>query len=316
MMRRRHFLHLTAAATAASAAPASALSPRGGTDACLPATPIPSRPSGPVEIVYKAPYGQPNGMALSAKPGELWVINKGTNHKVSLIRVADGSVVREITADIHGPSGVTLDDDGVMWISDTHGVMLVAVDPANGKTIAKYIVPGSCRVYEKQGDPPWRASTMKLAYPDENRDLGDPHKFNENSDTGSGLGPGRLTPDTQYHFSATGPFGIIARGNTLIYATDTSRAIYTIDKKSWKVASVWPTPGNRPHGLAWHDSSRQSFWNVDVNLNMFFRFNAATGQVTDSIALPDGAPLAHGCQIVDGHMYFCDDNGWIARFRM
>jgi DNA-binding beta-propeller fold protein YncE len=312
MMKRRNFLQLTVAAGTTST---PVLAQHGGSDSCLPAT-IPSRPSNPVEILYKAPYGQPNGLAVTRNPGEMWVLNKGINHKVSLIRIRDGSVIREITADISGPSGLVVDDDEVMWISNTHGVMLVAVNPADGKTIAKYIVPGSCRVYEKKGDPPWRASTMMLAYPDENRDLGDPHKHNEGNDTGSGLGPGRLRLDTAYEFSATGPFGIIARGNTLFYATDTSRAIYAIDKKSWQVESVWPVPGNRPHGLAWQDARKESFWNVDVNLNVFFHFDATTGKVSEAIALPEGAPLAHGCQIVDGYMYFCDDFGWICRFKM
>ena len=126
---------------------------------------VPTRNSGPVEVVYKAPHGQPNGLAQGPNPGELWVQDRGTGRQVTLIHAADGSIIREITADAIGPSGITMDDEGVMWTSDTHGVMLVSFDASDGHTIAKYFVPGACRMFEKAGDAPRRVSKLKPAYP-------------------------------------------------------------------------------------------------------------------------------------------------------
>src|ERR1700727_672436 len=133
-VRRRDVLGITGGFLASSTA-AMAQGPGGA--ACSRAD-MPTRKSGPVEVVYKAPHGQPNGLAQGLNPGELWVQDRGTGRQVTLIRAADGSTIREITADAIGPSGITMDDDGVMWTSDTHGVMLVSFDASDGHTIAKY----------------------------------------------------------------------------------------------------------------------------------------------------------------------------------
>jgi len=306
-MLRREFLG-AAALTMAGAAetPSMAQSVKG----------VPSRESGPVEVVYKAPHGQPNGLAAGPNPGELWVQDRGIGRQVSLIRADDGSLIREITADAIGPSGVTMDDDGVMWTSDTHGVMLVAFDAGDGHTLGKYFAPGSCRVFEKVGDPAHRTSTLSVAHPSESRAFGDDIKHNEGNDTGSGLGPGRVAPDTAHFWSGTGPAGIISSGDLLIYSCLPARAIYTIHKKSWQVQSIWPTPGNRALGLCWANRERNSFWCAEANFNTLFRFDALSGAILESIKLPDGGPVLHGCQIVGGHMYFTDDMGWMCRFRM
>jgi streptogramin lyase len=277
---------------------------------------VPARNAGPVEVVCKAPHGQPNGLAQGPNPGELWVQDRGIGRYVTLIHASDGSVIREITADAIGPSGVTMDDDGVMWTSDTHGVMLVSFDAQDGHTIAKYFVPGACRMYERSGDAPRRVSKLKLAYPDERRQMGDNLPHNEGNDTGSGLGPGRVPPDTSHFWSATGPAGIIAKGNLLIYSCLPARAIFTIDKRDWTVQDVWPTPGARALGLCWADGARSSFWCAEANLNALYRFEIGSGAIVERIQLPEDSPVLHGCQIVGNHMYFTDDMGWICRFQM
>jgi len=313
---RRGVLHAAATAPAlAMLGAGQAAAQRGGANSCLPQA-IRSRPSGPVEVAYKAPHGQPNGLALGPAPGQLWVQDRGIGRQITLINAADGSIIREILADAIGPSGITVDDDGVMWTSDTHGVMLVALDPQTGQTIAKYFVPGACRMYVKKGDPPFRASPLKLAYPDEKRAMGDDLKYNEGNNTGSGLGPGRVAPDTTHFWSATGSAGIIAKGDLLIYSCLPARAIFTINKKSWEVQDVWPTPGNRPLGLCWASRDRTGFWSADANLQTLFHYELASGTITGSIKLPEEAPVLHGCQIVGDHMYFTDDKGWICRFRL
>ena len=312
-MGRRGFFRFAATVVPAAAfGEEKAFTQRGGANACIPVH-IPSRPSGVVEVVYKAPHGQPNELARGPNPGELWVQDRGIGRQVTLIRAVDGSVIREITVDAIGPSGVTMDDDGVMWTADTHGVMLVAFDASTGATIAKYFVPGSCRVYEKQDDLPRRVSKLKLAYPDEKRAMGDNLKNNEGNDTGSGLGPGRVAPDTSHFWSGTGPAGLIAKGDLLIYSCLPARSIFTIRKKTWQ---VWPTPGNRALGLCWADTKRTSFWCAEANLNTIYRYDAVTGEIRESIVLPEDAPVLHGCQIVNGYMYYTDDMGWICRFKL
>lgn len=288
---------------------------RGGANACLPGY-IPSRPSGPIEVVYKAPHGMPNGLAQGPNPSELWVQDRGVGRQVTLIKAADGSVIREITADALGPSGLTMDDSGVMWTADTHGVMLVAFDATDGHTLGKYFVPGSCRVYDKDGDAPHRASTLRIAYPDLPRTFGDSLPHNEGTDTGTGLGPGRVAPDTAHFWSGTGPAGVISKGDLLIYSCLPARAIFTVHIKSWHVQDVWPTPGSRALGLCWADTARTSFWCAEANLNTLYRYDATTGLISESIVLPDGGAVLHGCQIVGDHMYFTDDQGWICRFRL
>jgi hypothetical protein len=310
-MLRREFLGAAAFTMTGSAAGAAETR-----DIAQISNGVPTRQAGPVEVVYKTPHGQPNGLASGPNPGELWVQDRGTGRQVSLIRADDGSLIREITADAIGPSGLTMDDDGMMWASDTHGVMLVAFDAADGHTLAKYFVPGSCRVFEKVGDPGHRASTLGVAYPSESRAFGDNIKNNEGNDTGSGLGPGRVAPETTHFWSGTGPAGVISSGDLLIYSCLPARAIYAIHKKSWQVQSIWPTPGNRTLGLCWANRERSSFWCAEANLNMLFRFDALSGSILESIRLPDGGPVLHGCQIVGTHMYFTDDMGWMCRFRM
>jgi hypothetical protein len=315
-IKRRNFLATLATALPASLGGGAALAQRGGTNACLPAHAVPSRRSGPVEVVYMTPHGYPNGLALGPRPGQLWVQDRGIGRQVTLISAADGSVIREITADAIGPSGLTMDDDGVMWTSDTHGVMMTAFDAADGHTLGKYFVPGACRVYEKQGDLPRRVSTLKPAYPDQSRAMGDALRNNEGNDAGTGLGPGRIPPDTTHFWSATGPAGVISKGDLLIYSCLPARAIFSINKKTWQVQDVWPTPGNRALGLCWADKERTSFWCAEANLNTLYHYDLVTGAIRESIVLPDDAPVLHGCQIVDGHMYYTEDLGWMCRFRM
>ena len=307
---RRGFLGM-AGVTLADIGPA--LAQRAGPNACL-SQGIPSRMSGPVEVVYKAPHGQPNGLAQGPNPGELWVQDRGVGRQVTLIQAKDGNVIREITADAIGPSGLTMDDDCIMWTADTHGVMLVSFDANDGHTIAKYFVPGACRMFEKAGDAPHRTSNLKPAYPDQSRAMGDNLPHNEGNDTGANLGPGKVPPSTTHFWSATGPAGVLSKGNLLFYSSLPARSIFTIDKRSWVVQDIWPTPGARALGLCWADLRRTSFWCAEANLNAVYRLDATTGTITESIRLPGDAPVLHGIQIVGDYMYFTDDMGWICRF--
>ena len=73
-MKRRDFL-AAAAVSPAAALPALA---QPAHPACLPGyASIKTRPAGKIEVVYKTRHGQPNGLALSDKPGQMWVLDQG-----------------------------------------------------------------------------------------------------------------------------------------------------------------------------------------------------------------------------------------------
>ena len=76
---------------------------------------------------------------------------------MSLVNWADGKVIREFKPDIQAASGVTVDDNNVMWVSSTYSCMHVACSPQDGKTIAKYWTPGA-GPYLSDG---WRSACIK-----------------------------------------------------------------------------------------------------------------------------------------------------------
>jgi len=253
-------------------------------------------------------------LALSKNPGEMWQIDQSANW-VTLFRIEDGSVIREFQADVAAASGLVIDDDNMMWIGSTHNCLIVKVDPANGKTIAKYFTPGSGHKYTKRGDPPGRTSKLPIAHPEQKS-----IKVPDESDTF--VAPGQVPLDTEvYNRGATGALGMIAKDNLLIYSCTTIRSLTVIDKNTWEVQSTWPTPGNRPHGNTWEDASKNFLWHVDSNLNAFYRFNATTGQIVEKVAIQDDPhTVCHGIKLVTegpgaGYMYFCDDTGWICRIK-
>lgn len=299
---------------------------RGGDNACLPDwKTLPTRVAPTTEILYKTPHGQPNGLALTANPNEIWVLDQGGGHWISLISIKDGSLIREIQADVVGPSGIVVDGD-TMWITSTHNSIIVRCDIHTGKTIAKYVTPGAGRIFIKYGDPPGRRTKLPLAYPNRPRGLGTEVESNvklRNNvglNTGSGLGPGRLPLDAENGLSGTGAHGILLREPFLIYACPPSRAMFKIHKIDWVVYDMWPTPGNRPHGTTWNDESMTSFWNVDSNLNAYYHFNE-NGRIIEKVEVRSPPhTVCHGAKLITrgygaGYMYFVDDVGWMCRIK-
>jgi hypothetical protein len=324
MIQRRKFLSLAAMAVPAAAAVSlsnAALAQRAGSNSCLPdPNKLKTRTAAKTEVLYKTTHGKPNGLTTTTTPGELWVIDQGTERWVTLTHIADGSVIREFQTDVVGPSGVVVDDDNVMWLTSTHNSLIVSIDPANGKTIAKYVTPGAGRIYKKAGDPPNRVSKLPVAYPDLSRAVGggarQARAGGMGGPRGNGLPPGQVPLETDEGAGGTGAHGILSKGDHLIYACPPTRAIYVIDKKTWEVQDVWPTPGNRPHGMTWADASKTSFWNVDSNTNTFYHYDATSGAIKEAVLVQDDPyTVCHGAKLVDGYMYFCDDVGWICRIK-
>jgi hypothetical protein len=354
MLQRRNFLSLAAAAVpAAVVAPNVAFSQdeappaggrgggrgpnpdasltyqRSGDDACLPDwKKIPTRMAAKTEVLYKTTHGKPNGLALTDNPNELWVLDQGTDHWVTLTNVADGSVIREFQADVVGPSGLVIDSDNVMWITSTHNSLIVAVDAATGKTIGKYVTPGAGRIYSKKGDPAARSSKLPNAYPAASRAVGGGETQARAGGRGGGRGgrgpalpPGQLAMDVEEGAGGTGAHGIVTKGDFLYYVCPPSRFMVVIDKKTWEVQHTWPTPGNRPHGTSWGDANKEYIWNVDSNENAFYKYNATTGVISEKVAVQeDPHTVCHGAKLFlegpqKGYMYFCDDTGWMCRIK-
>jgi hypothetical protein len=313
MLKRRHFLSLAAAAPAVAATlPSQAQIAR---PACLPAwSSLKTRPANKIEVLYKTTHGQPNGLAVTSKPSELWVLDQGADHWVTLTNISDGSVIREFQADVVGPSGLVVDGD-TMWITSTHNSIIVQCDLGTGKTLNKFVTPGAGRIYEREDDPPGRRSPLKPAYPDMKRGIGPAMQNNVGNRTGKGLPPGHLPLDAEEGSGGTGAHAILVDGDYLIYACPPSRLIFTINKSTWKVKSTWPVPGNRTHGMSW-GAGRKTIWSSDSNLNAFFHHDAKTGNIFERIQLPDDSPVIHGAKLVGEHMYFCDDMGWMCRFKI
>ena len=92
MLKRRHFL------AAAAAAPLPAFA-QDAHPTCLPAYgQIKTRAAGKIEILYKTKHGQPNGLALTDNPGQMWIVDQGAEHWISLIDIKSGDTLRECRA--------------------------------------------------------------------------------------------------------------------------------------------------------------------------------------------------------------------------
>ena len=128
---RRAFL---ATLTVASASRSSAAISDKELKAKLPV--IPKR----LEKAFLAPGKMPNG--LQAVDDGLWILDQEDPNKVHKVSYKDGSVLKELqTESIHG-SGITVGDDGALWIASTFGLTTLKVDPNTGKTLASFDTPG------------------------------------------------------------------------------------------------------------------------------------------------------------------------------
>lgn len=100
-----------------------------------------------VEKLFKSPGPQPNG--LQATTDGLWSIDQ-VDHKIYLQDFATGKVLFEAQTDTVHSSGITL-GGGYLWIASTYECKVAKLDPATGKTVAKYDSPGSGIVAWREG---------------------------------------------------------------------------------------------------------------------------------------------------------------------
>src|SRR5258708_37843480 len=148
-MKRRHFLAF-AAAPALRAAPAMSLDR------------IPIRKVGKVEIRFKSPGPQPNG--LQATKDGLWIMDQGAGNKAYLVSYEDGKVLRSFETETDKSSGITFDGEA-LWIGSTYSREIFRVDAMTGKTIERRCTPGAGIIYEMLGDPAGRSSPLSKTNP-------------------------------------------------------------------------------------------------------------------------------------------------------
>ena len=85
--------------------------------------------------------------------------------------------------------------------------------------------------------------------------------------------------------------------------------IYRIDPKTWTVEHMFPTVGYRPHGVGIETPDARYLWEADTNMGAFFKRDMVTGDVADSMQLPEGSPFPHGMSVWNGYIYWTDDIG-------
>ena len=285
-MKRRNFLTLAAAAPALNAAPARLDT-------------IHTRKVGKVEIVFKSPGPQPNG--LQATKDGLWIIDQGAGNKAYLVSYEDGKVLRSFETETDKSSGITFDGEA-LWIGSTYSREIVRTDAKTGKALERHFTPGAGVIYKMVGDPPARSSPLAKERP---RPAG-----GKKGQVVGGFQQGQVMGGAA---PGTGAHGQEWRDGKLWFAVPPSREIYRIDPKTWVVETKFSVAGNRPHGIGWEG---KYLWAADSNWNAFFKHDPETGQMVEKIQLADSDPLPHGMTIWQGMMWYCDDVGIVCRLKL
>ena len=328
-MRRREWLHAAAAtaggAVLAGAHPWTADAGQAKTPAA-PKPGYPSRPAGAIEILFKAPGQSANGMQCTDEG--IWTIDVAGSRtdtpgrcKVYLSSY-EGKRLRELAPEGTGPSGIGVDaDNRTIWIGSTYGREIIRSDAKTGETIEKHFTPGAGVIYRMTTDVPPRPDTYGRSVrlpatngqrqsapavgsaPAEGRSTGSPS---------DGLGVGRggaVVGNPGPPAPGTGAHGIQTQDGKLWVAVPPARMIYRIDPKTWMVEHMFPTVGYRPHGVGIETPGARYLWESDTNMGAFFKRDMVTGEVVDSIQLPEGSPFPHGMSVWNGYIYWTDDIG-------
>ena len=301
MLRRREFVALAAAVPAAGAARMTDLGK------------LRARKAGKVEVVFKSPGPQPNG--LQATKDGLWVIDQGPGNKAYLVAYQDGKVLRSFETETERSSGITFDGEA-LWIGSTYSRETIRCDANTGKAIYKSFTPGAGVIYKMANDPPARSSPV----PQEMRQRPAQAAGGQGRGQGRGRGEGRgqvggfqMGATLGGAAPGTGAHGQEWRDGKLWYACPPSRMVYRLDTKNWVVEHRFPVAGNRPHGIGWEG---KYLWVADSNLNAFYKHDPESGEMVEKIQLAETDPLPHGMTIWEGHMWYCDDVGLICRLKL
>jgi len=312
-MKRRDFFTrtaLTAGGVVAAGLPLGAL----GRQARTPAAPKSGykiRPAGKVEFLFTCPGNSSNGLECS--PEGIWTIDPAGSRgetpgrcKVYLSSY-DGKLIRELSPEGTGPSGIA-SDGKTLWIASTYSREMIRVDANSGETISKHFTPGAGVIYRMTTDaearPDMYAQKLRAdaaaAAAGTGAEGGGGRGRGGRGRGGDGTGtPGPPAPGTGGH-------GVEVREGKVWVAVPPGRMIYRIDPATWRVEHMFPSVGNRPHGIGFQGNH---LWESDTNLGGFFKRDLVTGEVVDAIQLADADPFPHGMSVKDDYIYWCDDVG-------
>ena len=325
-MNRREFLN--AAAVTSGGAVVLAASPGiagaqqaapPGAQGDTPSTPkrgYPSRPAGKVEILFKAPGLSGNGMQCTEEG--IWTIDIAGSRgetpgrcKVYLSSY-DGKLIRELSPEGTGPSGIGFDGKSV-WIASTYSREIIQADAKTGETVTKHFTPGAGVIYRRTTDAPARPDTYgQTVRASRGGAARGPAAGSGRQGTSDGLGVGRggaIAGNPGPPAPGTGAHGIQVQHGKLWVAVPPGRMIYRIDPATWTVEHMFPTVGYRPHGIGIESPDARHLWEADTNMGAFFKRDMVTGEIVDSIRLAEGDPFPHGASVHNGHIYWVDDIG-------
>ena len=336
-MKRRDFLN--AAVVTAGGTVFAAVAPKfaEANQAMTPPSPragYPSRPAGKVEILFKAPGLSGNGMQCTEEG--IWTIDVAGSRtdtpgrcKVYLSSY-EGRILRELSPEGIGPSGLGVDEDcRTIWIGSTYSREIIRADAKTGDTIEKHFTPGAGVIYHMLHDVPPRPDTYGRSVRPaparrarqgraaaERPDAGAGVRGQSGQDSGQatrdGLGVGRggaIAGNPGPPAPGTGAHGLQVQHGKLWIAVPPSRMIYRMDPKTWTVEHMYPSVGYRPHGIGIETPEGKHLWESDTNMGAFFKRDMVTGEIVDSIQLPEGSPFPHGASVWKGSVYWVDDVG-------
>lgn len=139
-----------------------------------------------VEKKFQSPGPHPNG--IQASTDGLWCIDQG-NNRLYRQDFESGDVLFDVQTDTVHSSGITV-GGGYVWIASTYESKIAQLDPATGKTVAKYDSPGAGVVAWRQGAADaqvtgahgleWRDNRLYVASPPSQMiHVMDPHSWQE-----------------------------------------------------------------------------------------------------------------------------------------
>lgn len=225
----------------------------------------------PIQIML-SPGPKPNG--LQASEEGLWVIDQETS-KVSLLNWGDGKVIKEFFTETDRSSGITIDDNGDIWIASTYNCKIYKVSSLNGETIGIYDSPGlginatreHLKSSESTGDHglEWKNGILYVASP--------PSQYIHHIKASNWEEVGRTkTPGFRPHGIAW------AKEPETIWAADTAMGIVSrIRLSDGRVYDVFRVPETvEVHGMTiwnnklWYCDDRRPIGVLEVNMNPDF----------------------------------------------
>ena len=94
-------------------------------------------------------------------------------------------------------------------------------------------------------------------------------------------------------------------------AVPPSLTIYQIEPETGKILHTIPTPGERPHGIAWDNGF---LWCVESNHRAIYKMDPRSGELLAKILLREDDPEPHGMTMKDGVFWYSDAaSGWVCR---